>query len=328
MKKVIFIVAFLATTIPMSMHLYGQIPDEWKSSTSLSINDTLSIIPDDQKTICNDDADLSFQYLTPEGQDLLNKLIRKDKLTIVDEDQKGSYIFRQPNGKYAFYNIPLCPLALYSNKDNIKFININNDSTFLGLLIKSGKKLEICSTLNDAIIPPTLADTILTVLINPFKSKKGQSYGYAVLKYNNSYYAVATNGICHKLSMGKVYIKSNLIFGYKDGNILFYTPDGSTQEEVVFDASNLDVKYTEVNILETIGKGRYSYAGVKYSNISPGLVVKKGHHYTLYPQGKKLHVKKISNEEMIGTVDSQKVYFSPKDFHAFDTPKNIDEYGY
>lgn len=250
------------------------------------------------------------EVIESERAEIQDLLAGASASTIVYDDNCGSVIYKTDYGKYGFINIRTSKKILFENQDFIELTDITGCGLAEGIITKKGNRIAAFSTKGDLLIPEIDADGVVQIMRNPFKTTSTNTWGYAIVKRGDDLYAVNTAGNMHMLEMDKCAFIVNIIIGYKGDDIYVYTPDGSETEERVFNINDKGVEYLEVEILETNGHGRYEYEGTKYNNITPGLVVKKGSIYTLYPGGDKLSVHKSGNV-LIGKTGSKKVIFSP-----------------
>lgn len=246
-------------------------------------------------------------------------LVSASAQRIVYDDDCGSLIFKNEAGKYGYINIRTSKKLLFTEQDFIEIVDITGCGLADGVIVQKGGKIEVCSPKGDIIIPSVEADAIIEVMRNPFKTTQNYIWGYAIFKRGSEFFATNTAGTVKNLDVEKCEFGVNMIFASKGDDIYVYTPDTSEKPEFVFNLKDKGVEYTEVEVLETQGQGRYDYDGKKYNNITPGVVVKKGMSYTLYPGAQKLTVHK-SGSMLIGKAGSKKVVFSP----FFDEPESVE----
>ena len=250
--------------------------------------------------------------LTNTERSELKSLLNENAATnIVYDDNSGCIIYKSANKKYNYLNVRTQQKILFKDMDNIELVDITGCDLEDGVAVTKDCEIGVYTLKGDLLIPMVPADSLITVVKNPFKTNSHSTWGYAIMKRDDELYAVDTKGIPYILEMDECAFGVNIILGYKGDNVYVYTPDGSTEQEFVFNASEKDTEFVEVEILETSGAGRYEYDDAKYANISPGLVVKKGLNYTLYPGGQKLSVHKNAGL-MIGKAGTKKVIFTPK----------------
>jgi len=262
------------------------------------------------------DEDYVPELLESERVQIQNLLARASAKSIVYNDECGSVIYKNGANKYGYINIRTSKQMLFEGMDFIELVDITGCGLADGILVKNANKIAVYTTNGAVLIPEVEADGLVDVMRNPFKTTSTNYWGYAIVKSGDEFYATSTKGELHELDLDRVAFGVNIIMGYKGDDIYVYNPDESEKPERIFN-TNDDVEYVEVEILETQGHGRYDYEGTKYNDITPGLVVKKGLNYLLYPGAKKLIVHK-SGDVLVGKVGTKKVIFSP-----FYTPANV-----
>ena len=256
------------------------------------------------------DEDYTPELFEPERASIKNMLEELGAQRIIYDDNFGSIIFKAKNGKYGYINIRTQQQLLFNDMDYIEIVDITGCGLAEGILVQKDGMLGVYTLVGNALIPMVPAESLVAAMRNPFKTSSTFTWGYAIVKNGDVFMAVSTKGEPVPLNLERCAFGINIIMGSIGDDIYVYTPDGSKHEEFVFNISENDVEFVEVEILETEGLGRYDYEGTKYNNITPGLVVKRGHNYTLYPGGQKLSVQKKANNLLIGKADSKKVIFS------------------
>jgi len=326
MKK-IFILTGVAILLSLGLNAHGQ---DDKLDDVFSFHDSIFTSLTDDTDVVDTNFTATTETLLPtlskEEKEKIQNLLTAENASVIYDDDIGHIIYRQANNKYGFINIRMFSKPLLENQDSILTIHIGENEQ--GLLAKEGNKIAVYTYEGLLMIPQVTADRIVKISKNIYKSGQGRLHGYAIVMNGNKLYATDTEGRYYRLAMEKALMENNLIFGLKGSNIVVYTTDGSETEEVISDISDNDAEYEEVEILTSIGHVRYNYNDKKYSNISPGVVVKKKNHYWLYPGGERLHVKNLAASELLeGTINNKKVIFSKHFYPVNELKQKLNSSG-
>jgi len=280
-----------------------------------------------QHTVVTDELPVET-YFTDEEQSYLGSFVNNPEYVVIHNDRNGHLICKDSLGKFLYVNVRFKNHPIICGADEVSFVDISGYEAMYGVKVKKGDSISVYTDEYDLIIPSTKADTLISVICNEFKSKRGKPWGYALFKKDNIYYTACTSGIIKKFNVERAYMGKNIVLGCRGDSIFCISPEGLDAEEFVFDKYSFDTQYAEVAVLDTVQHARYSYYGRKYGDITPGLLVRKGQHYTLYPGAQKLHVKKMDKGAFIGTVGNNKVFFSNFFNEAIHAQMTIIEFGY
>lgn len=324
MKQKIFKSLIVAAMMLTMMYGYGQ-----NDLFDLLMRESFSSMPATGQEENGDGYIIPSLELEPplmeQEQHALRKLLMPNCREIIYDDDRGRVIYKQANGRYGYISIRFFSMPVVTDKDEITLMSYPGMQNKPYLLVKDSASLSVYTYDGYMLIPPIKADSLISVSKNTFKSVRRANYGYALYEYEGKLYTVNTKGNCHLLEMERPVLRNNLIYGYKNDSIYVYDTDTSLFEEGICSQTDEKTVYAEVEVLDMSNHVRYEYEGIKYGNITPGIVIKKNRNYYLYPGNKKLKIKEINKTELVGTSKKKKVIFSKHLFPIKELQKSIEE---
>lgn len=311
MKKIV-LVACVATCVmyftPLSVSAQVTEHDDFFEIDSLEEDDFIEV---DSATIGDISEIVTIgekkAYQMTETELARIKVYTDQGYKIVEQDDE--IVILKKNKRYTCINPLFSNEVVIKEAERIEFIDISGCGAAYGVLAEDSGKTAVYDQRGKLLIPETKGK-LVDIVINPFKNNEHTTCAYAIFKNRQYYYAVLSNGSKFKLNFDACQFGVMSIFGIKGNSLYCFTPESMDTPAYMFDIND-DVQYEEGEVLTEIGLGRYDYMGrKKYSNITPAVLVKKGHEYFVYPGAKKVSIKNESDLENIKLSSSLTAVFS------------------